>query len=118
MGSGQMKKLIAALIVCAVPGVAIAQKTPKLDVATDAIKESLWRKGMSTAPTQMYLAARAELRNEICGRPKEDDEIKMYLRTAAVEAPEAVVQVWYLVFKTKMKGIILENPDEAVEFCK
>lgn len=113
-----MKKLLLTMVVCAIPGAALAQKTPKMDAETDSIKETLWRKGMSTAPTQMYLAARTELKAEICGSDKMEDEVKMYLRMASVEAPDAVVRVWYLVFKTKMKGVLLSNPDEAAEFCK
>ncbi len=110
--------ILLALICCAVPNVAVAEKTPTLDKETDAIKEYLWKKGMSTAPTQMYLAARTELRTEMCGSIKMDDEVKMYLRTATVEAPAEVVVNWYMIFKKKMREVLIANPDEAREFCK
>ncbi|MGX9431411.1 MULTISPECIES: hypothetical protein [Bradyrhizobium] len=83
----KFRKLIFVVAVAAVPSAALAQKTPNLDKETDAIKAVLWKKGMSTAPTQMYLAARADLLTEMCGRPKMDGDAKMYLRMSAVEAP-------------------------------
>lgn len=54
----------------------------------------------------------------MCGSIKMDDEVKMYLRTATVEAPAEVIVSWYTVFKKKMREVLVANPDEAREFCK
>jgi hypothetical protein len=92
--------------------------TPLLDKATDPIKEYLWKQGMSTAPTGMYLAARYQLLTEICGKPDMDEEVQMHLRMAAVEAPPAMIATWHALFKKKMREVLLANPSEAREFCK
>lgn len=106
-------------MIAALPSVAFAEMTtPLLDKETDAIKQYLWKQGMSTAPTGLYLAARYQLRTEICGKPDMDEEVQMYLRDATVEAPAAVIANWHATFKKKMREVLLANPSEAREFCK
>ena len=106
------------MMVAAVPAIAMSQKTPVMDKATDDLKAYLWKKGMSVAPTDMYLAATYALKAEVCGKPLNDEMLKFHLRTAAIEAPASVIETWYLVMKQKMKVALTANPEEAVVFCK
>lgn len=108
-----MKKLLLVLTVCAIPSAAIAANTPNLDQVTDTIKEYLWKERNEHCSVQ-----HVPRREEMCGSIKMDDEVKMYLRTATVEAPAEVIVSWYTVFKKKMREVLVANPDEAREFCK
>lgn len=113
-------KFLLTVAAVAFPCMAIAadSKTPIMDRETNIVKELLWKKGMSTAPTEMYLAARSQLRTEMCGADADDDTVKMYLKLASVEAPMSVVEIWTAAFKAKMKGVLINNPNEAKAFCQ
>jgi hypothetical protein len=108
--------VILALAVSAVP-VAINAQTPITDKETDVIKEYLWKKGMSIAPTNMYLAARTVLKTEVCGQPSNDSMVNFYLRGAGVEAPASVITTWYELMKKTMKDTMTLHPEEARAFC-
>ncbi|SDK38622.1 hypothetical protein [Bradyrhizobium ottawaense] len=114
------KKLMIMAAITAVPSIALAvdSKTPELDKVTMAMKEALWKKGLSTSPTSINIAAQFSLLNELCGRTYMEDEVPFQLKMASVEAPAPVIQAYYDVFKRKMRESLMANPTEAAAFCK